>query len=171
MRLVIWHGVAEGCELIAQVFREVGLAKCPAFYRDIHFHAALIIGALVLWLVRDFVPVFKTGLTLQWPLLISILLWQPFIEELLFRGIIQGQLGRYEWAQRLVLKLTVANIATSVLFVVIHLIGNLAIWSMAVFIPSVLFGYFRDRYNSVYPSMILHCAYNAMVVIGLVVYV
>ena len=157
--------------MIAQVIRELGLAKCPAFYRDVHFYAALIAGIIVLWLVRDLVPVFKTGLTLHWPLLVSVLLWQPFVEELLFRGIVQGQLIRYEWAQRLLLKLTLANISVSVLFALLHLVTKPALWSLAVFFPSLMFGYFRDRYNSIYPSIILHCAYNAMVVIGLVVYV
>lgn len=152
------------------VFRETGLLTCPPFYRDAQFYAAVIAGIIALWLVYDFVPVFTTGIAIQWPLLISILLWQPFVEELLFRGIIQGQLYRQEWAQQAILKLTVANIVVSVLFVVMHLIGNPAIWSLAIFMPSLLFGYFRDRYNSVYPSMILHSAYNTMVVIGLLIH-
>ena len=152
------------------VFRETGLLTCPPFYRDAQFYAAVIAGIITLWLVYDFVPVFTTGLAIQWPLLISILLWQPFVEELLFRGIIQGQLYKQEWAQQAILKLTVANIVVSVLFVVMHLIGNPAIWSLAIFMPSLLFGYFRDRYNSVYPSMILHSAYNTMVVIGLLIH-
>ena len=152
------------------VLREVGLANCPAFYRDAYFYAAVIAGVIVLWLVYDFVPVFGAGLELQWALLVSILLWQPFVEELLFRGIIQGQLLKKEWAQQVVFKITVANIVVSALFVAMHLIGNSAMWSLTVFVPSLLFGYFRDRYDSVYPSMILHSAYNSMAVIGLLIH-
>ncbi|MFC1588875.1 JDVT-CTERM system glutamic-type intramembrane protease [Pseudomonadota bacterium] len=155
---------------ITHVLRESGLVRCSAFYRDAHFYLAVIAGVVVLWFIHDLMPVFKSESALQWPLLLSILLWQPFVEELLFRGLIQGQLSRYKYAQQLIFKLTVANIATSVLFVATHVIGTPAIWSLTVFFPSLLFGYFRDKYNSVYPSMILHSAYNSMVVIGLLLY-
>jgi membrane protease YdiL (CAAX protease family) len=156
--------------IFVDVFHEAGLMKWSPCYRDTHFLAAIITGVVVLWFIHDHVPVLTSGLTLQWPLLISILLWQPFVEEVLFRGVIQGQLSRYKWAQSLIFKLTVANIVASILFVAMHIIGNPVLWSLAIFIPSLLFGYFRDRYHSVYPSMLLHSAYNAMVVIGLLVH-
>jgi membrane protease YdiL (CAAX protease family) len=30
-----------------------------------------------------------------------------------------------------------------------------------VLFPSLIFGYFRDRYTSIYPCMVLHAFYNA----------
>ena len=57
---------------------------------------------------------------------------------------------------------------TSVLFVVMHMINSTPLFALTVFVPSLVFGYFRDYCNSVYPCIILHSAYNAMVFVGLV---
>ena len=110
---------------------------------------------------------FSSTLTLHWSLLLSVLLWQPFAEELFFRGIIQGQLRRFVWGQRTLLKLSAANVVTSACFAAVHMINTQPIWALTIFIPSLLFGYFRDRFDSIYPSLLLHGLYNAMVVVGL----
>lgn len=152
------------------VLKESGLLHCPPFYRDISFAAAILAGIAVVWLLHDWMPVFSSNLTLHWKLLVSILIWQPLIEELLFRGIIQGQLSRQQWGQQALFKITAANIVTSILFVAVHMLNNPPIWSLTIFIPSLLYGYFRDRFNSVYPAMILHSAYNGTVILGLLIY-
>lgn len=152
---------------LADVLKESGLLSCPRFYGDSRFIAAMAGGMLVLWLGHHWLPVFSSKLTFHWQLLLSVLIWQPFIEELLFRGIIQGQLFKFSWGQRSFFNLTAANIVTSVLFVGMHMIHTPPLWSLLIFIPSVLFGYFRDTYNSIYPSMVLHSAYNVMVAVGL----
>jgi len=92
------------------------------------------------------------------------------IEELLFRGIIQGQLSKSNWGQQARFRITAANIVTSVLFVAMHMLNSSPTWSLAIFIPSIFYGYFRDTFNSVYPAMLLHSVYNLTVVIGLVIY-
>jgi membrane protease YdiL (CAAX protease family) len=33
--------------------------------------------------------------------------------------------------------------------------------SVAVFLPSLIFGYFRDRYDQLHASIVLHVFYNA----------
>jgi hypothetical protein len=42
-----------------------------------------------------------------------------------------------------------------------HLWSHPAGWAAAVIVPSLVFGYVRDRYQSVYPSIVLHLYYNA----------
>jgi membrane protease YdiL (CAAX protease family) len=50
------------------------------------------------------------------------------------------------------------------------LINSSPLFALSVIAPSLVFGYFRDYCNSVYPSIIIHSAYNAMVFAGLILY-
>ena len=152
---------------LVHILKESGLLHCPHFYRDFRFTVAILAGIVVLFLVHEWVPVFSSTPVLHLKLLISVLIWQPLIEELLFRGIIQGQLSRQGWGQHALFNITIANVVTSVLFVALHMFNNSPVWSLTIFIPSLVYGYFRDRFNSVYPSMLLHSSYNAMVVLGI----
>ncbi len=139
----------------------LGLDRCPPFYRDALFLSALMAGFLfwlVFWL---FVPVQPMVLSqvLSWSFF-SLTLWQPLLEELLFRGFLQGQLYRPAWGRRGRGGVTVANVMTSFLFMLGHGWYHPSFWAMGVMAPSIVFGYFRDRYASVYPSMALHAFYN-----------
>ena len=156
--------------ILANVFHDAGLLKCSNCYRDAQFIIALLAGIPVVWIAHNWLPVFSSSFSFQWGVLLSTVIWQPLIEELLFRGIIQGQLCKYKWAQQTLLKISFANILTSVLFVAIHFVNNPSAWSLLIFVPSLVFGCFRDRFNSVYPSMVLHIAYNFFVVIGLLIH-
>jgi membrane protease YdiL (CAAX protease family) len=140
----------------------LGLDRYPPFYRDALFHAALLAGVLfwsVLWL---FIPVRPIALSkvLSWTFL-SLALWQPLLEELLFRGFLQGQLHKPSWGRWRRGGITVANVMTSLLFTLGHGWYHPSLWTLGVMAPSLIFGYFRDRYSSVYPSMVLHGFYNA----------
>ena len=127
--------------------------------RDPQFYFAIIIGVVVVWggsrvLQSSVIPV-----QLQPWILFQFILLFPLLEELLFRGLLQGSIAR-----RLPGKLgplSRANIITSVLFVLAHLINQPPLWAVAVFIPSLVFGYFRDRYNHLLPSSLLHIIYNS----------
>jgi membrane protease YdiL (CAAX protease family) len=90
-----------------------------------------------------------------------LVLWQPCLEEVLFRGVLQGHLYQQSWGWRAWHGVTVANATTSLLFMLGHWWQHPPLWALAVLGPSCLFGYFRDRYASVYPSMALHAFYNA----------
>ncbi len=152
---------------LVHILKESGLSHCPQFYRDIRFTVAILAGIVILFLIHQWLPVFSSTPALHLKLLISVLIWQPLIEELLFRGIIQGQLSRQGWGQYALFNITTANVVTSVLFVALHMFNNSPVWSLTILIPSLVYGYFRDRFNSVYPSMLLHSSYNAMVVLGI----
>ena len=78
------------------------------------------------------------------------------LEELLFRGYCQGQLRQRSWGRQSWRGLTVANSLTSLLFVVGHWWAHPPLWVIAVLLPSLVLGYCRDRYLSVYPCIVLH---------------
>ncbi|CAC9434252.1 hypothetical protein [uncultured Gammaproteobacteria bacterium] len=78
----------------------------------------------------------------------------PIIEELVFRGLIQDYL--HTKFTNTVAQLSLANILTTILFVLLHLIYHPILWALAVFVPSLIFGYFKDRFGCVLPAIILH---------------
>ncbi|MBS0184296.1 MAG: JDVT-CTERM system CAAX-type protease [Nitrospira sp.] len=94
------------------------------------------------------------------PAFLSIALWQPLCEELLFRGMVQGHLLQPMARQKTWIGLSTANLLTSFLFSLAHLAGHSVSWSLLVFVPSLCFGFVRDRFGSVYPSIALHAFYN-----------
>lgn len=83
----------------------------------------------------------------------------PVVEEIIFRGMFQS------YAAKIVNKhiwiLSYANILTSIIFCSLHIIYQPSLWALSVFIPSIIFGYFKDKYNSLIPPIMLHIFYNA----------
>jgi len=91
----------------------------------------------------------------------------PVLEELVFRGWIQGSfeqqytLTKYSfWFERL--GLSQANIITSMLFASLHFALVPAWTVLLVFIPSLWFGWLKDRYQILLPSMVFHAYFNAL---------
>jgi len=85
----------------------------------------------------------------------------PVVEELAFRGWLQGQLSKTTYQRYVTLPgLTFANILTSTLFSLLHIVQQPSYWAAATIFPSLVFGFFRDRYPSVMPGMVLHIVYN-----------
>lgn len=78
----------------------------------------------------------------------------PIVEEAVFRGVIQGLL-------RARMRAVWAIVATSVLFSAMHLATQSPVWAAAEFVPSLVFGHFRERHGTLASPMILHCWYNA----------
>ncbi len=56
--------------------------------------------------------------------------------------------------------ITTANAATNVPFAGAHLLAHAPAWAAATVAPSLVFGYFRDRYGSCVPGAVLHVCYN-----------
>lgn len=84
----------------------------------------------------------------------------PVLEELVFRGWMQGELlkrlsGR-QWGV-----ITLANVLTSALFAGLHLLLRPTWLSVGVFPVSLVFGYFRERHGSLAAPIALHMFYNA----------
>ena len=152
------------------LLHQVGLKHNPRCYRNSRFILAMLAGVLFLLLFHGFMPAFSSSFKFNWTVFLSLVIWQPLIEEVLFRGIIQGQFAKREWGKHSWLNISSANLATSVLFVVMHMVNSSPLFALTVFFPSLVFGYFRDYCNSVYPCIILHGAYNAMVFAGLMLH-
>ena len=92
--------------------------------------------------------------------LFLLVLFYPIVEELIFRGMIQEYLVLKTNNKLLASSLSLANVLTSTLFVAIHFIYHTPLWAFMVFIPSLIFGYFKEQYQSIYPSIFLHIFYN-----------
>jgi len=144
------------------MIRQMGLDRFPPFFKDPIFLLAAA-GAVLFWIVLgrsvDRHPIHPRDLLSRHYL--SLILLQPFVEELLFRGFLQGQWLQTAWGSASRHGITVANLITSLLFVASHFISHPAGWAVAVFFPSMIFGYLRDRHDSLYPAMVLHMFYNA----------
>jgi len=90
----------------------------------------------------------------------------PVAEELVFRGLMQDWVRNLPWGQAQFVGITCANGITSVLFVGCHFFSHPPLAAASVLAPSLVFGYFRDRYSGQIPMhllspMLLHVWYNA----------
>jgi membrane protease YdiL (CAAX protease family) len=92
--------------------------------------------------------------------LVSFLLIYPLLEEWVFRGVLQGELLKREWGKRRGIGISNANLVTSVVFVLLHFINHPPLWAVAVFVPSLVFGHFRERHESLVTPMLLHSFFN-----------
>jgi hypothetical protein len=131
-------------------------------YRDGWFWAALALGPLASWLLFSLMGgTAITGLAWQqWQSLVWLVLFYPVMEEWLFRGVLQRRLFTMRYGCQSVLGVSAANGVTSIVFAAAHLISQPPEWAALVLFPSLLFGGFRDRYESILPGVILHCCYN-----------
>jgi membrane protease YdiL (CAAX protease family) len=73
---------------------------------------------------------------------------------------VQGELRHLACGRRTWGGISAANLITSLLFVLGHLWQHPAAWAVAIAVPSLVFGWFRDRHGSVYPCIALHMFYN-----------
>ena len=155
-------------DLLTYLFGEAGFRPARQCYFNYRFMLAMLAGIVVVWVMHVWVQPYPSEVEFAWAQLLSLIIWQPLVEEVLFRGIIQGQFAKRDWGKRSWLSISGANVAASVLFAAIHLINSSPLFALSVIAPSLVFGYFRDYCNSVYPSIIIHSAYNAMVFAGLI---
>jgi len=132
------------------------------FLRDVHWYLAILL-AVCFWLIYGFLlqPFQPRNILLSLPLFILPVLIYPILEEIVFRGWLQGELYKKKALKRAVFGITLANVVTSLVFSAMHLINHSVIWALLIFFPSLVFGYFRDRYHQIIPSILLHVFYNA----------
>jgi uncharacterized protein len=104
------------------------------------------------------------ALELHWPwhsplAFLLIVLVYPVLEEIVFRGLIQ------EFIQRLLPfpflgPVSMPNAITSILFAGLHILISTTLAGAWVFFPSLVFGYFKDRYLKLTAPILLHIFYN-----------
>lgn len=93
--------------------------------------------------------------------LLRAVLVAPVLEELAFRGLVQGILLERAALARRFAGVSGANVATSIAFAAAHLVSQSPLQAVAVLLPSLAFGACRDRYGGTLPGMFLHAFYNA----------
>ncbi|MFM2036877.1 MAG: hypothetical protein RL459_2142 [Pseudomonadota bacterium] len=118
------------------------------------------IGAVPVWLLVASGlagPVYHPAGVLAW---LTFVLWQPLLEEWVFRGLLQGELSQRMGSGSLA-GISFANALTTLCFVLVHLVHQPAMWAVAVALPSLVLGHLRERLASVWPAAALHSLYNA----------
>ena len=121
-----------------------------------------LLAAPVVWLVLFFI--LRPVTDWDWPLdhpgrFLWPVLFFPVVEEIIFRGLLQELVRDYLTAARLG-PLSIANIVTSLVFAGLHFIYQPPLWAALVFIPSLVFGHFKDRSGRLTGPIILHIFYN-----------
>ncbi|MDH5179155.1 MAG: JDVT-CTERM system glutamic-type intramembrane protease [Gammaproteobacteria bacterium] len=122
-------------------------------------HAMAILFWLGLYLVTDT----TSGRLSDNPLLLlQLILLYPILEEIVFRGLLQGWLWTtpLRTARRFG-QISMPNIVTSVIFTGLHFFYHPPLWAAGVFIPSLIYGLFRDRYGHLLPAIWLHIFFNS----------
>jgi len=123
----------------------------------------LMLAAVPVWLCLvyyfDSVPDF-TWFSRHLTSFVILAVILPVMEEIVFRGFVQEQIARIIGCGRLGV-LTYANILTSVAFSIMHLVNHPPVWALMVFIPSLVFGYSKDRFNTLAAPILLHVVYNS----------
>jgi membrane protease YdiL (CAAX protease family) len=131
-------------------------------WRDRTFHAALLVAPAfwaLLFLLLHARPDWSWPLRYPENYLMPALVY-PVLEEIVFRGLLQELI--HEHVTRGAFgPLSSANVITSVIFTALHFVHHPPLWAALVFLPSLVFGYFKDKYRSLRPAIILHVFYNA----------
>ena len=84
-------------------------------------------------------------------------------EEAAFRWGLQETLSaRWPAMRRLAGPVSLANVAASATFSLLHLFAHQPAWALATFVPSLAFGYLWDRHRQLFSCVTLHLAYNVL---------
>lgn len=131
-------------------------------FSDRHFQLALLAGPFSWLLLWPWLA--PAHVDPAWPLIhpqllmLAVLIYPP-LEEVVFRGWLQQTLANHLPAQPR-WWLSPANLATSLVFVLAHLWRHSPLMAAAVLLPSLIFGYFRERQQTLLSPILLHGWYN-----------
>lgn len=133
-------------------------AVARALWRDRQFALAVLLP-LIAWLVLYLVfePRGSARAPAFW---LNQIVLIPLIEELVFRGWLQGRLRRARKCRSAWLGISCANAVVAGVFALAHVFTHPPLWALLVVFPALVFGYFRERHNSVLPAIVLHIYYN-----------
>jgi hypothetical protein len=94
------------------------------------------------------------------PVWLSCVLWQPILEEATFRGVLQGGLLRSRWGGKRWVGVSAANLTCSAAFTAAHFVHHPPLWAASVLLPSLLFGWLRERHGGLGAPIGLHVLFN-----------
>lgn len=143
---------------------ESGSRIAEPFLRDVLFWVAFVAGPLICAFAAWYYT-YTVAFDVARPLHASdrffiLVVAYPLMEEVIFRGALQGWLLDFAWARRRIVFISLANIITSLVFTGLHGFSHPAVMAALVFFPSIVFGFFRDRTGSIAAPVILHSSYN-----------
>ena len=130
------------------------------FLRDGGFWAVLLAGPAS-WLILFFIGLPLRTNAISWNIVIMAIVVYPVLEEIVFRGAVQGYLLSHPALTRSMVGISLACVLTSVLFAAAHLLRQPPLWAALVFLPSLVFGWARERHDSLVSPTLLHMSYNA----------
>ncbi len=125
---------------------------------DPYYLLAAIAAIPALIILAAVTPV---ALSLSWPpesLLLTMVVVSPVLEEIVFRAGVQDSLARRTSSR--VGRLTIANIATALLFCGMHLWRHPPAWALATAVPALVFGLVYERHGTLLAPIGLHAFYN-----------
>lgn len=93
-----------------------------------------------------------------WWMLIIV---SPILEELALRGTLQGLLLNTNIGNKRYGNLSIANLITALIFSLLHVVNYASLWKILTIFPGLIFGFFRERCQSLIPAILLHSYYNA----------
>jgi membrane protease YdiL (CAAX protease family) len=137
--------------------------KTLSYFLKDPFIWIIIIIACLFWLLLSFY--FPITNDLQWPLrtpwifILPVIIY-PILEETVFRGAIM-EFFHKKVPGMIIFFLSKSNIITSVIFSMLHFFYHPPLWAAAVFIPSLVFGILKERYQSLVPPILIHIFFNA----------
>lgn len=82
------------------------------------------------------------------------------VEEVVFRGFLQGGLLRTVWGREKLIHASRANWVSSMLFALAHLWQHPAFLFPGYLLISLALGYFRERYGGIRVPVLLHGYFN-----------
>lgn len=130
------------------------------FWKDRLFWSAMCLGPVAWYLLLKLNGPLDDR-TVPWVALFWIGFVYPILEEFIFRGVLQPALYENNTLASSFAGVSLANVITSLLFAAMHLINQPPLWAALVFLPSIVFGWARDRYGYIHASVVLHIFYNA----------
>ncbi len=136
-----------------------GIKRCRGFLKDPLFYIAVALALVfygVLMLTTHHLP-FITSKPV-YKILVSQLFLVAFPEEFFFRGFLIPFIREYIPSQYL--GISMANIISAVIFAGLHILYHPFLWAVGTFFPAILFGYFREKHDCLWPAVVLHYIYN-----------
>lgn len=135
-----------------------GLGINRAFLRDGPGWWILASGLIVAFVGAFFLPQAFPTAPYSGLWLAGLCLWQPFWEELIFRGILLNALAGMAPIRRGFLSL--ANLLQATLFALAHLLHHAPLAAAATLVPALALGYLAERQGHIGGAFITHAAWN-----------
>lgn len=99
----------------------------------------------------------------EWKNFVYFIIFIPFAEEIIFRGILQKKI--WHLCQKSFMCITCSNLVSSIFFAALHAAITPAVHSALVFFPSLLFGILYEKSGKILFPIALHAFFNLNVFI------